>query len=133
MDIKLGRKLKAKASNKKFATSTTNSHNFRINGMKNFNNKTGESSFVNKYYFQKTTEEEIESHLAYFFFDGQKVDTHLISECVAIVKKMVFSLLSFKGGSFHSSSLLICYDGKNHSSFAVKLIDFDKYIDDDKD
>ena len=133
MDIKLGKKLKQKASNKKFATSTTNSHNFRINGMKSFQSKSKEHCFINKYYFQKTTEEEIESHLAYFFYDGQKVDTELIGKCMGIVKKIVFSLLSFKGGSFHSSSLLICYDGKNHASFEVKLIDFDKYIDDDKD
>lgn len=56
MDIKLGRKLQNKPSNIKFATSTTNSHNFRINGMKNYDVVSGEHSFVNKYYFQKTTE-----------------------------------------------------------------------------
>ena len=36
MDIKLGKKKIAKASNKKFEKSTTNSHHFRINGMSNF-------------------------------------------------------------------------------------------------
>lgn len=56
-----------------------------------------------------------------------------MKNCVEVIKKIVFSLLSFKAGSFHSSSLLICYDGKNHASFEVKLIDFDKYIEDDKD
>lgn len=57
----------------------------------------------------------------------------MIAKCVQIIKKLVFSLLSFKKGKFHSSSLLICYDGRNHDSFSVKLIDFDKYHEDGRD
>lgn len=34
---------------------------------------------------------------------------------------------AFKIGRFESTSLLVCYDAYNHSKFAVKLIDFDKY------
>ena len=42
----------------------------------------------------------------------------------------MFALLGFRGGSFHSSSLLIAYDGRDHSKVQVKLIDFDKYFPD---
>lgn len=55
VDIKLGRKKVAKASNKKFEKSTTNSHHFRINGMANLFVEQKESHFISKYYFQKTS------------------------------------------------------------------------------
>lgn len=59
IDIKLGKKLEKKESNKKFKESTTNSHNFRINGMKSQQEHSQEKYFISKYYFQKTTEAEI--------------------------------------------------------------------------
>lgn len=70
MDVKLGKKKISKKSNKKFEQSTTNSHNFRINGMSNHYVEQNEPHFISKYYFQKTPEEEIEAHLAFFFFNG---------------------------------------------------------------
>lgn len=35
--------------------------------------------------------------------------------------------MCFKAGNFDSASLLIMYDAYDHSKFAVKVIDFDKY------
>ena len=55
MDIKLGIKKEKKESNKKYASSTTNSHRFRINGVSTYFERTNEEFFVSKYYGQKTT------------------------------------------------------------------------------
>ena len=55
MDIKLGIKKLKKESNKKYASSTTDSHRFRINGMSVFLSETNEEFFISKYYGQKTT------------------------------------------------------------------------------
>ena len=67
MDIKLGTK-KDKPSNIKFKDSTTNSKKFRINGLTilETHKPNLEPHFINKYYGQKITEEEITSHLAFF-------------------------------------------------------------------
>ena len=59
MDIKLGQKLEKKKTNYKFVNSTTNSHHFRINGMEGYDSVNSSPIFVSKYYFQKTTAQEI--------------------------------------------------------------------------
>jgi hypothetical protein len=40
---------------------------------------------------------------------------------------MIASFKLFRGIRFTSSSLFVAYDELDHSKFALKLIDFDKY------
>lgn len=95
--------------------------------MSNLYVQSDDNYFISKYYFQKISQYEIETHLAFFFYDGKTIDTFLLSKCVQEIKELVLALECFKGGCFNSASLFICYDSYDHSKFAVKLIDFDKY------
>ena len=56
IDVKLGIRKKKKATDEKFATSTTHSHHFRINGMNCYFSSSDEELFVSKYYGQKITQ-----------------------------------------------------------------------------
>lgn len=127
MDVKLGVRKKKKKSDKKYESSTTNSHHFRINGMNCYFPSSEEDIFVSKYYGQKITSSEISTYLSLFFYDGKSINVELLGKVIHEIKELVLCLKSFTKGQLSSSSLFVCYDGKNPSRYEVKLIDFDKY------
>ncbi|EAR82886.2 inositol hexakisphosphate kinase (macronuclear) [Tetrahymena thermophila SB210] len=111
LDIKMGFKATNQKDENKFQNSTSSSVGFRICGMNVYQPLKKCAIFKDKYWGRQIQQQSLESSVASFFFDGEQIRFGLIHMFIKQLKKLKRALQYYKGYKFHSSSLLLIYDG----------------------
>ncbi|KAL4437582.1 hypothetical protein ABPG74_017820 [Tetrahymena malaccensis] len=111
LDIKMGFKAPNQKDENKFQNSTSSSVGFRICGMNVYQPLKKCAIFKDKYWGRQIQQQSLESSVASFFFDGEQIRFGLIHMFIKQLKKLKRALQYYKGYKFHSSSLLLIYDG----------------------
>jgi inositol-hexakisphosphate 5-kinase len=115
MDLKMGslayNPLKSSKQQLKIKNSTSGSVGFRISGMEVYQTLDKKIIFRNKYWGRSIKETEILRSLALFFFNGCCLRLNAISSYIKKVEDLRIILMKCPGYRFHSSSLLLVYDG----------------------
>ncbi|KAL4487635.1 hypothetical protein ABPG72_017424 [Tetrahymena utriculariae] len=111
LDIKMGFKAPNQKDENKFQNSTSSSVGFRICGMNVYQPLKKCAIFKDKYWGRQIQQQSLESSVASFFFDGEQIRFGLIHMFIKQLKQLKRALQFYKGYKFHSSSLLLIYDG----------------------
>ncbi|KAL4487637.1 hypothetical protein ABPG72_017426 [Tetrahymena utriculariae] len=111
LDIKMGFKAPNQKDENKFQNSTSSSVGFRICGMNVYQPLKKCAIFKDKYWGRQIQQQSLESSVASFFFDGEQIRFGLIHMFIKQLKQLKRALQFYKGYQFHSSSLLLIYDG----------------------
>lgn len=115
MDLKLGSKAynpsKSQKQHLKILNSTSGCFSFRISGIEVYKTIDKKIIFRNKYWGRSIKKENIVDSLAIFFYNGCCVRTNVVRNFMQKIQELKEVVLSCKGYRFHSSSLLLVYDG----------------------
>ncbi|KRW99208.1 hypothetical protein PPERSA_07451 [Pseudocohnilembus persalinus] len=113
LDIKMGFTAPSEKHKLKFQNSTSQTHGFRICGLNAFweKAKVQKTKFMDKYQGRQIKGDDLSICLSYFFYDGEKIKTHIIKKFIEQLIKLKEALEIYKGFLFKSSSLLMVYNG----------------------
>lgn len=103
--------LKSQKQQLKIKNSTSGAVGFRISGMEVYQTLDKKIIFRNKYWGRSIKEADILRSLALFFFNGCCLRMNAIEAYRQKLEELKVILTECKGFRFHSSSLLLVYDG----------------------
>ncbi|CDW85914.1 inositol hexakisphosphate kinase 3 [Stylonychia lemnae] len=115
MDLKIGsvayNPKKSQKQQLKILNSTSGCFSFRISGMEVYKTIDKRIIFRNKYWGRSIKRDEIHDSLGMFFYNGCCIRLNVVEEFIQRIKELKKVVLECKGFKFHSSSLLLVYDG----------------------
>lgn len=126
-DIKIGgRNVEGK---KHKVTKSVSQFFLRLNGCRVHFADTPHPLFLSKYYLADVVQpQRILQCLALFFFDGQQLNTGLLTAMRDKLQELILSFKALRGYRFISSSVCLIYDARRTGNASVKLLDFGRVV-----